>query len=68
MATPTPFVTDFPLLGYRIRKGGLGYILEWWDGAEWMWTMDSIHYADCVNHMWRDTKYAMIDRFEGSGE
>jgi hypothetical protein len=48
---------------YRIREGGLGYILEWFDGDKWEWVVDSIHRADCIEEMGRCVRNDTIDRW-----
>ena len=48
---------------YKIVEGGLGYVLYWFDGTEWMWVMDSKDESDCLEYMYRDIRNAFIDRW-----
>lgn len=51
-----PYVTNFPMLGYRISDGGLGYRLEYEHYGEWLEIMDAVKYIDCLHAMHDDIR------------
>lgn len=63
MVYPVHTTTEFPLLGYKIVEGGLGYRLLYDSYGEWIEVMDAVEHYDCVEAMHKDIKYAHEDRW-----